>query len=131
MTNEEFFEAIAKRKASGASFRNPVGRLTQWVSFQYALELHRLRPHCPDVPAYHILRLLQRKLEGGERQKSQMRHDLMFYRRLEQIFNDCQWPAPCIPNNVHDAIRMSLQTCQRRIDNGHSLGIGKSKSCDI
>ena len=113
MTNDEFFDMVQKRYDRGLSFKRPSGRDTQWESFQYALELHRLMPYAADVKPQYILRLIQERLKGGRRTKYQVRQDLAFHERLSEMFDGKPWPRPVIPNSKHDTIRMHLQSLQR------------------
>lgn len=110
---------ISRRLANGLSILNVGDDRTQ-TKIAYALEAHRLMEYCPLVNIRYIFRTIFFKHQKNTAEKFQIKALYDFYVLFEQVMDGYNWPAPRIPNNVHDCIRMKLvetnNLIQQRID---------------
>ena len=110
---------ISRRLANGLSILNVGDDRTQ-TKIAYALEAHRLLEYCPLVNIRHIFRTIFFKHQKKTAEKFQIKTLYDFYLLFEQVMDGYNWPAPRIPNTVHDCIRMKLvetnNLIQQRID---------------
>ena len=119
MTIDDALLIIRKRLANGLSILN-VGNDRMQMKIAYALEAHRLMPHCPLVNLRYIFRTIFFKEQKYVAEKGEIKSLYDFYQLFEQAMTGYDWPCPKIPNNVHDTIRMKLievnTMIQQRID---------------
>ena len=110
---------ISRRLANGLSILNVGDDRTQ-TKIAYALEAHRLMEYCPLVNIRYIFRTIFFKHQKNTAEKFQIKALYDFYVLFEQVMDGYNWPAPRIPNTVHDCIRMKLvetnTLIQQRID---------------
>lgn len=108
MTNDQFLNIIEKRLASGLSILN-IGDDVHNERLTFALEVHRLLPHCPLVSIRYVFRMVHMKLNIIAPDKAKTHAFMQFYQLLAVAMGSHKWPDPKIPNNKHDGVRMKLQ----------------------
>lgn len=109
MTSDAYIETLQKRLAHGLPLPVSTGDKSLDERITVALELHRLLPHCQQCSVRYVIRIIYLRLMSCQPDKHKIAACTDLYARLMVAIGDHKWPAPNIPNNKHDAIRIKLQ----------------------